>query len=262
MQLAHRVALGGVQLDELDPRIIIKGIEGGSGKETVTAVATGSGDGTRITGRRRESVEMQVKFSINIRRDSLEEREAVLEAVNAWAAKMGWLTVNYKPNRRLLVDEVQLPGEGDIWKRLSEYTITFRARAVPYWQENPAVSAATGTTAEGSGVITVNGSARTLAEAVLENRSGAVINTASITIGGQKMDFESLGLGGSESLKIDHAVVNGKYVIRIRIGTRSVMEKRTIGSADDFEIKPGDNAFSFSAQRACRLTVNVRGRFA
>ena len=33
------------------------------------------------------------------------------------------------------------------------------------------------------------------------------------------------------------------------------------GSADEFEILPGDCAFSFSAQRACTLTVSVRGRF-
>ena len=262
MQLAHRAALGGAQLDEIDPRINIKGIEGSGGKETVTAVAAGAGDGTRITGKRRESVEVLIRFSLNIRRDVMEEREAVLEAINAWAAKMGWLTVNYKPGRRLYVDDVQLPGEGDMWKRMNDFVITLRARAVPYWQEDPAASAATGIGSSGSGVIAVAGSAKTMAEAVLENRSGAVINTASITIGGKTMAFEGLGLGGSESLAITHSIVQGKYVIRIRIGSRSVMEKRTAESADDFEVAPGDNAFSFSAQRACRLSVNVRGRFA
>ena len=48
MQLAHRAALGGVQLDEIDPRIIIKGIEPGSGKDTVTTVTAGSGNYLRL----------------------------------------------------------------------------------------------------------------------------------------------------------------------------------------------------------------------
>lgn len=261
MQLAHRAALNGVQLDEIDPRIIIKGIDGGAGRETVSSVGTGLGDGTRITGKRRETVEVALRFSMNIRRDNLPERGAVLEAVNAWAARGGWLTINYKPNRRLLVDEVVTPGEGDLWKRLSEYTITLRAHAIPYWQEENAVQAVTATAGSGSGQIAVAGSAETLADAELKNMSGAVINTASITIGGKTMAFENLGMGNNESLVVDHVIVNGKNVLRIRVGNRSAMALRTAGSADEFEIQPGGCAFSFSAQRACRLTVSCRGRF-
>ena len=261
MQLAHRAALNGVQLDEIDPRIIIKGIEGASGKETVTSVGTGSGDGTRITGKRRDTTEVAVRFSMNIRRDSLPERAAVLEAICAWAVKGGWLTINYKPGRRLWVDEIVTPGEGDLWKRLNEYTITFRAHAVPYWQQETAAAGSTGTAMTGSGTMTVEGSAKTVADAVLQNMSGAVISTASIAIGGNVMTFNDLNLGNGQSLTIDHVITQGKNVIRIRVGSTSVMAKRTEGSADEFEVSPGAVGFSFSAQRACRLTVSCRGRF-
>ena len=266
MNLAHRVSLGGVQLDEIDPRIIIKGIECSSGKDNVTTVPTGRGDGTRITGKRRESVEVQVKFSMNIRRDTMEERAEVLEAVNAWAVAGGWLRINYKPNRRMYADEVVTPGEGDLWKRLSEYTIIFRAHAIPFWTENSAVSAVTKTSKEAGGTITAAGSAETPAELTLENMSGALINQAEITINGYKMTFEALGLEANESLVIDHSITKGKFVIRIRIRNaagnyRSILAKRTEDSADEFMMAPGENAFSFSAQRACRLTVNCRGRF-
>ena len=267
MQLAHRVSLGGVQLDSLDERIIIKGIEGGAGKDTVTAVATGAGDGTRITGVRRESVEIQVRFSMNIRRDSLAEREEVLEAINAWAAAIpAYLRINYKPNRRLYVDEIVTPGEGDIWKRLSEYTIVFRAHAIPYWQENTENSAATRTGQTGSGTILQAGSAEAPANIELANKSGALINTASVTVNGHTMSFEQLALAANESLVIDHTVSKRKAVIRIRIRNapgsyRSVMAKRTDGSADDLLLNPGECAFSFSAQRACVMTVTSRGRF-
>ena len=259
MQLAHRAALNGVQLDEIDPRIIIKGIEGGAGKDTVSTAGLGSGDGTRITNKRRDSMEVAVRFSMNIRRDALSEREAVLEAINAWAAKCGWLTINYKPDRQLLVDEAVTPGEGDIWKRTSEYTITFRAHAVPYWQQAGVTSASTGSGNTGSGAIQVAGSAETVADAELKNMSGATINTVSITIGGNTMNFEDLGLGNGQSLVIDHIIADGIPVVRIRVGSSSVLGKRT--GADDFNLQPGANGFTFSAQRACRLTVSCRGRF-
>lgn len=268
MRLAHRVTLAGKQLDEVDPRIIIKSVEGGAGKETVTAVSTGAGDGTRITGKRRESIDVTVKFSMNIRRDRMDERMEVLEKVIAWAAGGGTFKCGYKPNRLLRVDEVVLPGEGDLWQRLSEYTIVFRARTVPYWQENTPAEAATKTVKAGSGTLTVAGSAKTVADATLENRSGATINKAEITIGGKKMVFESLGMTGGQKLVIDHVATQGKNVIRMRLikadGTSagSVLAKRTAESADEFLISPGACEFSFTADRACVLTVSCRGRFA
>ena len=268
MQLAHRVSLNGAELDDVDPRIIIKGVEGGAGKDTVSTAASGSGDGNRVTGQRRESIEVAVRFSMNIRRDLIEERGLVLEAIGMWAVPGSWLRINYKPGRRLRVDEVVFPGEGDLWQRLSEYTITFRAHAIPYWQEEDAAKASTsGAATAGAGTLTVAGSARTKAEATLANKSGAEVTEASITIAGKKMEFKDLGLMGGESLVIDHAVSGGKEVIRIRIKNtegkyRSVMAKRTAESADDFEIaRGGDAAFSYTSKRACQLTVSARGRF-
>lgn len=259
MQLAHRAALNGAQLDEIDPRIIIKGIEGASGKETVGSVSRGAGDGTRITGKQRDSLEISIRFSLNIRRDAIEERAAVMEAINAWAWKGGWLTVNYKPDRRIYIDEVVLPGEGDLWRRLTEYTIVMRARAIPYWTQETAVSAATGTGSSGSAGLQVAGSAETVCDAILENLSGATINTAVITVGQSTMRFEGLGMGAGESLRISHT---DEGILQIRVGGRSAMAMRTQDSADELAVSPGINAISFSAQRACRLTVSCMGRFA
>lgn len=260
MQLAHRAALNGVQLDEIDPRIIIKGIEGGAGKETVTSVSTGLGDGTRITGRHRDTVDVSVRFSMNIRRNVLAERGMVLEAINAWAGKGGWLTINYKPNRTLWVDEVITPGEGDLWKRLNEFTITFRAHAIPFWQEETAnVVTFGGSASSGSRSVTIEGSAWTQCDAELANTSGMTINSCRVVIGGNTMTFSGLGLGGNETLVIDHQ--DGLLRIRIRNGGsyRSVMAARS--GADDYKVTPGMQTCSFSADRACRMTVSWRCRY-
>ena len=89
----------------------------------------------------------------------------------------------------------------------------------------------------------------------------AVISSATITIGGKSMSFSELNLGNGQSLTIDHVITQGKNVIRIRIGETSILARRSEGSADEFEVAPGAVNFSFSAQRACRLTVSCRGRF-
>lgn len=262
MILSRRIALNGVQLDEVDERILIQSINAGAGKENAGAVAIGRG-GSRFTGRKRESTDTTVEFSIPIDMDNMAARTEVFEKVAAWAAGGGWITTSEKPNRRIYGELAQFPAAGDMYEWTSRYTITFRSYGVPYWEENDPVMAYTEDVQTGGGILTVNGSAETQADVKLENKSGMEISTASITIGGKTMDFTSLGLMGDEALMIDH---NHEGVLRIRIrdaggGVRSAMSKRSRESADDFFLKPGTHEYHFTAQRACRVTISVRGRF-
>ena len=259
MILAHRVALNGTQLDSIDERIIIKSIEEGAGKETITAVSMGTGAGQRITNRRRDTLDVTVKFSMNIDPENLEDRSETLEKINAWAAGGGWLTINYRENRRLLVICAQAPGAGDIWEWTTVYAITFRAYSVPYWEEDAPVTAISGTAANGSMNIAVAGSAEAPVEIMVKNMSGMTINNLRINVGGKEMKFSGLGLGGSAELIIDHIHTATLFCMRARVGNTSVMEKRT--GADDFTVSPGNKAVSWSADRAVRVTASVRGRF-
>ena len=79
MILKHRVSLGGVQLDSLDERILIQGIDEMSPKETISAVSLMGGQGQRTTGRHRDSVEVRVRFTLMIRKRDMAEREALLD---------------------------------------------------------------------------------------------------------------------------------------------------------------------------------------
>ena len=106
MLWSRRVALNGVQLDEVHEAIVIRSVEPADGKESIAAVPTAFGYGQRVTSKRRDTLDMVVRFAIRIKRNDMENRASVLEAVNAWAATAAegaWLTVNYKPNRRLWV---------------------------------------------------------------------------------------------------------------------------------------------------------------
>lgn len=267
MQLSRRVALNGIWLDELDYRIVVSGVEPADGKENISAVDAAAGFGQRITSNRRSVLDMTVRFRLlehGLTPEGMQARAELLEKVNAWAAAGGWLTVNYKPNRRLRVILVQAPGEGGLRDFTKEYVLTFRAYGIPYWETETPVSQTTpGNYMTGSGVLSIEGSAKTQANVELRNASGMNVASAAVTIAGKAMNFSGLGLGANETLVIDHDD-NGLVRIRIRTAAgsyRSAMAARTADSADDFVISPGQSSFSYTAQRSCRMTVSWRARF-
>ena len=264
MILSRRVALNNVQLDEVDSRIVISSVEPGDGKENFTAVDAAAGFGQRITGYRRQTVDMVVRFRIHERgktTSAQQERAEVLEKVNAWAAPGGVLTVNYKPGRRLNVVLVQAPGEGSLWDYTKEFQMTFRAYAIPYWEDSTQSSKQIGTDDAEETTITTGGSAPAQIGFTMLNTSGSAINTASISAGGQTMNFTDLGLANGETLTIDHT---DDGLVRIRIlgsggSYRSAMAVRS--GANDFRIDAGTRTVSYTAGGACTVTAIWRARY-
>ena len=260
MILKRRVALNGVHLDSLDERIVITGIDEAAGKDNITAVTSINGAGQRVVKKRRDTLDVTVKFAMAIKNDDMEGRALLLEAVNAWAAKGGWLTVNYRPDRRLGVVLAQAPGGGDQFNWANEYTMVFRAYAVPYWEDAAPAAATSGTGASGSMQITVPGSAETVAAVTVANKSGAGIAKVELTIGGKYMKFETgTLLNSGQSLLVDHPQTVNQIYLRALVNGASVLKYRT--GANDFSVQPGNAAISFSASRAVQVTVSVRGRY-
>ena len=263
MILSHRVALNGVQLDSVDNRILIQGVDEAAGMDQVSAVGVFGGVGQRITNRRRDYLDVTVRFSLKIHKTDMQARSDVFEKVNAWAAPGGWLTVNYKAGRRLWVVRYQCPAAGDQWAWTSVYSITFRAYAVPYWQqEPPEMLAATGSSIARS--IGVGGNTKTVLDAKFKNTSGSACNTFSISAGGSAIALSSLGLANGETLHIDHTEDG---LLRIRIQStgnvyRSALDKRTAASSDDLWVSPGAVTVTVTAQRTGALTLSCAGRFA
>lgn len=259
MILKRRAALDGVQLDSIDSRILIQKIEPAAGKESIDATALWGGSGSRVTGIHRDSLDIVVSFSINEKSYRPQARAEVLEKVNTWAALGGWLTVNYKPGRRIRVIAAQLPGEGDAMQR-NQYSITFRAYGVPYWQEESPVKVRT-TAASGRFNFGVNGNQETVMEATFKNTSGSTINTLTITAGKSSISFTGLGLANGETFKLDHTDDGKRSLLRCKIGSRSVMAKRTAGSSNDLFIDPGVQAVSYTAGGSGIMELSCAGRF-
>lgn len=257
MVLKHRVALNGTQLDSLDNRILIQSVDEAAGKDTITAVSLGGADGQRITGKRRDTLDVTVKFSIRSR--DMATRSTILDNVNKWAYGGGTLTLNNRTNKNLTVELVQAPGGGDQYKWTSEYTLVFRAYAVPYWQDTTATSKTLTQGSTGSDTLNVPGSAESVANVSVQNKSGNTLNGISIEVNGNAMTFTGLNLANNGTLSIDHAMTGGVYVIRAMINGTSVLAKRT--GADDFITKPGNNTIIYSTDGSVIVTVNAKGRY-
>lgn len=256
MILSRRVALGGVQLDELHDAIVIRGVDTGVTHNTTGAVSRMGGFGQRVTGEHWDSLDVIVRFAIDIPKRQMESRKAVFDAVIAWARRKGWLTINYMTNRRIWVDYVVYPSAGDAWDWTNEYTITFRAYNVPFWTEETPNQAVIDLSSGGRTWIDVNGNAESVLDVTFQNRSGMEIPNFTVTANGNTISLTGIALGGSETLTISHGTDG---LLRITAGGRSVLDRRT--GADDLYVLPGTNAVTIQSDRAGTLTVRSYGRY-
>lgn len=267
MRTTRRAQIGSVQLDKIDDRIIIQSIEPQAGKDQRTTVALWGGSGSRITGEHREYLEVQIKFSINIKPGNYEERSEVLEAVNAWAAAGGWLRISPKPGRWIRVIGETLAPDGDALGWTNRFTLGLRAYGVPYWQDTEATTLTVKNTGSCSRSFAVPGKAKTVLEIEFKNTSSATTNTLTISAGNSSISFEDLGLAKNETLYINHNDTGRQCLLRCYIRDAagnyksSVLNKRTGSSSDDLDVSAGEVAVKLSAQRSGNLTVSCRGRY-
>lgn len=256
MILSKRVALNGVQLDELHDAIVIQRIDPGTPTRNIGTTSLMGGAGQRITGDHWETLDVTVEYGINLPKREMEERRQVFEAVTAWALDGGWLTVNWLPNRRVWVDRAEIANGGDMWEWTNTYTITFRAYCVPFWLDEVPTTETSPLISNGQISINVAGNVQSVLDVRFENRSGATINNFKVSAGGNELVLSSLALGGYEALQISHGTDG---LLRITAGTRSVLDKRT--GSDDLYVMPGDNVVRVTADRAGALTVMSYGRY-
>jgi len=263
MQLMRRVQLGDQQLDELDNRIIITGVEEEAARLNYSAVSRFGASGQRVTSMHRDTLDVTVKFALKIKKNDLVARSELFEKVAGWAMEGGWLALNYRPNRRLRVVCVTLPAAGDQVAWETEYEITFRAYNVPYWQQASPVSLTVNSTKSMSRSMEIPGTAQSVLNLEFENISGMEINTLTVGTDESSFSFKSLGLKAGETLVINHTA-EGLLRIRIRTAagsTRSALAKRTEDSADDLTVSPGTATVTLTAQRAGKVTLSCYGRY-
>lgn len=260
MILAKRIALNGNQLDAQDTSIVIRHIDPGVPKESVSAVSLMGGSGQRVTMQHVDTLEVSVTFAIDKPKKRLADRRTVFDKAVKWASQKGWLTVNWMASKRMRVDKVVYPSSGDLWNWTDDYTIVFRAYGVPFWQDDTAttvtdtLSASTAKTK----TLTAPGTAPTVADVEFKNTSGSACTTFAVEIGGKTMELTGLALAQNESLIISHGTDG---ILRITEGGRNAYGKQTGGGLEDLYIQPGDNSIKVTAATAGNLTLSCYGRY-
>lgn len=273
MILSRRVALDGRQMDQIDERVVIRGIEFGAGRDQVSAEALYGGTGSRVTSRHRDSLDITVRFALRLKRGDENARARLLEQVNGWAGDGGWLTTNLKADRKIRVICVSLPGDGEIRNWTQEYAIVFRAFGVPWWQEETGTSVSvSGGNATLTAYLVVNGYVPAPIDIEYRNAGNGAVTDLTVGIGPDTSHPESriiltgLGLAVGETLVIDHPDEGDKSWLRIRIRStagvyRSALDKRTGASSDDLQAGPGRKTVWITKTYSGTLTAACHGRF-
>lgn len=259
MILRRRAALNGVQLDELDERIVISGINVPPARMSMTGTGSVNGNGQRLTGFRRESIEVIIRFRMNIRKDDMAGRSVLLEQINGWAANGGVLTLGHRPDRQITVFLSQAPGEEDIYNWTDEFELHFTSMSVPYFEDAQATSVSSGTTTSGTLWLNVPGNTQTVVDVAVQNMSGASINSLAVSVGGKQMQINGTPIAAGRTVRWTHPNDGKNTYLRIHDGVRSLLGFRS--GADDFLVGPGNNRVDFSASRAVIVTASVRGRY-
>lgn len=261
------VMLGGKQLDEIDKTeeypgdIVIQKVECKAAKTSMTATSR-LGPGQRLSARHRDYQEVLVTFTIRLRKGRFRERTRLFEQISAWATEGQWMRTSMKPDRRLYIDYIELPDEGNGRDFGQEYKLTLRAYSNPFWQELDE-NKKTQSGAKGSMTCEVPGNAQTVMNVSMKNVSGKSISTATVKAGSSTIAFKELEFQGNDELVIDHTA---EGLLRLRIHKASgswvnVMNKRTPASADDLYMNPGTVTLTWDIERKCEVNAAWRGRF-
>lgn len=261
MITSRRVALDGEQLDQVDDRIVIQGFEPRAGKDTFATATAYASPGQRVTAAHRDSMDIIVKFSVRLKKGHMAERTEIIDKANAWArlAYYGaWMTTNEREGQRIRVRIVQYPDPGDQRNWTGVYQFTFRAYAVPYWQdETPNVSRRANVQSQ-SLALGVGGNTETVMDLGFTNTSGGTINAVRVSTGSAMVAFAGLGLPSGKALVIGHTE---KGKLTALCNGASCLAKITEDSSHDLWIEPGVANVAFSADGAGTLTISTTGRY-
>ena len=217
MILSRRVALNGVQLDGIHSAVVIRGVDTGVPKESISAVNRMGGAGQRVTTQHWETLDVSVDFAINVPAGQMALRRQIWEDVMAWAIPGGWLTVDHLPDRRMWADKVILPGSGDLWDWTDSFRLTFRAYSVPFWQDVFPSKILQTSYSGGTLSLPIPGAFRTVLDIEFKNTSGSTLNTFSVAVGGYTIGLSGLSCANNSTLKITHGT-DGLLKILVELG--------------------------------------------
>lgn len=231
MRTRYRVALNGQNLDVIADEIMILDVAYQQTAIVAQEHVLSGRNGTIVRGRRVER--NNVTVTVEIHTQDIERRQEICARIQVWAMGGGWLTVNSRPNQRLLVRCDRPPVIGSDLKWTGKITIGFVAMEKPFWEDiaERAVHVKNGE----DGQMYVKGSAEGVkVSASVVNNSGKTIDTMRVQAGETVFSFEKLSLESGKTLEIGEDEAGYLY---IRAGGESKLNRRTAESDDELRIR-------------------------
>ena len=246
-------AFGADSLRGADARILVTNIAQEIRTQSTYGENTGR-DGRRRHRMRREVIRITITFRV-WEFCSVPDREAAVEAANAWA-RDGYLSVTSKPGRRVLVQCAGRAGSQNPRNYKEEYQLIFETAQSPFWEEDtPALFELTG---EGdSDTVRVPGTYEAVFDASIAHESGT-LNALTLIVGDTQMLFTGLSVAAGTPLTLSHDEAGRLMILA---GNVSKYACRAEPSDDELIGGPGETQIGFTADVSCTVTLSVRGRY-
>lgn len=254
MRTRYDVYMDNLPLSAVDPAIYVTDVQETQPSYDTTAMARARGDGARVTRRVRDSLQVRVYFAV--RETDVDRRRDIIQRAAVWAMGGRYLAIGDRPGQRLRVVCDTLPSVTSALRWTQDLIMVFTAYAMPYWEaDTPTRASFTGTS--GTATIRQAGTAPCFLEAEISNTSGSTLTSLSLTADSQTMAFTGMALGAGKTLKIYY---DDNWLLRAEVDGASVLNRRTVDSADDLMIPPGKaTTVTIAADKAVSVTLKARG---
>ena len=251
MMTRYACRLNGIDLSSIDPAIYVLDVSTVSPVRDLATTPLAGRNGQRITKRTTNSLSVEVKFEIH--EQNTVRRALIAEKVTEWAILGGILTTNDRPERRLHVICETLPNFSAL-RWTNSLTATFTAFEIPFWESEYPQNV----------MIDGNGEAQMFADdsrvwASVTNAGTDAITTVDLTAGQTALHFSGLALSSGSSLEVG---TDEHGVFYARIGSESVLSKRTAESSDELRLEAGKfGKLSVSTNGKAKTRFGVRGYY-
>lgn len=248
------VWLNDVSLTTVHPSIIVQHISEGELEYNLNAIARPD-YGMFVARNVPQKREITIEFAIRERLNYATRAEA-FQAVCAWAADGGWLTLSDHPGQQIYVTCTKMPSLGRLREWNENLTVVFSAIQYPFWiAEYPSTKVLEGVTT-GQTEISVTGTRKTCLECDITPVSDPLRNVM-LLANGTSMNFNltrNLIPAGStlrmfyDDMHYLRLIYNGTGMLQYRSGS------------DDIVLNPGAiNNIVYSFNTPCNVTFMARG---
>ncbi|MEG1892069.1 MAG: hypothetical protein RR301_11650 [Clostridia bacterium] len=225
--------------------------------QTVTASRT-KADGLRRLYKKKTVRVISIEFDIFEQDQAL--RREIFNDVLLWAdGKEGkWLAIEHSGNRHIVATCTKYPDYSakDECQPLKMEFTSYN----PYWIDDQptTLSFSTSANAKYTGSMIVGGSAKSCPLALVITNAGTVaMNSATITAGDASISLTGLSLAVGAKLEVGY---DDEGLMYMRVGTTSVLSKRTDASSDDLMlVQRASNTVTVLTSTKANVSLIARG---